>query len=324
MTSAANPSSASAALVELSAELRQLALVPGWDRPGGPPLWDDPRTPFGSRSWRYGDAREALLRAGDLVSPDLAERRNLILANPVAGNGYPTVRTQVLAYQLLLPGERARTHRHTPHAGRLILEADEGAFTIVDGVKIPMAPGDVVLTPSWSWHGHGHDGAAPALWLDFLDVPLVQLLDPMFFERFPGDWQEASSESRFTSLLFAYEDTVALLDAAEPDADGCFGRRVGLGSPALPTIGLFVHRTDPEDRTVAFRSTANHQYCVIEGSGSTWIDGIEHGWSRGDVIVVPCWSEQRHEAATTATVLGITDEPLQQYCGFLRTLIRSS
>ena len=81
------------------------------------------------------------------------------------------------AYQMVMPGERTRAHRHTPSALRLILDADPGAYTIVDGEKVPMLAGDVVLTPNWSWHSHVNEGRQRAYWLDFLDVPLVHLLN---------------------------------------------------------------------------------------------------------------------------------------------------
>jgi len=296
-----------------------MCFIPGWNRAGNPPMWSAPKTGFLPRLWSYEAARRSLLRAGDLVSPDFAERRNVILANPAEGQNYPTSRTHVLAYQMTLPGERARTHRHSPHAGRLVLEADEGAYTVVDGVKLPMYPGDVLLTPGWHWHGHGHDGSDPALWIDFLDVPLVQMLDPMFFERYPGDWQEPTSETRESPLLFPYERTVALLDESEPDPDGYFGRRVQLGAPALPTTALYVTRLESGTKTRPYQATANYQYCVIEGSGTTWISGQPFSWKRGDIVVVPCWSEHWHEASEQATFLTVTDEPVQQYCGYLRT-----
>jgi gentisate 1,2-dioxygenase len=241
------------------------------------------------------------------------------MVNPSEGNRYPTSRTQVLAYQMMLPGEHARTHRHSPHAGRLVLEADEGAYTVVEGVKLPMLPGDVLLTPSWSWHGHGHDGKAAALWIDFLDVPLVQLLDPMFFERYPDDWQQSRTETRESPLLFPYEQTTSLLDETPVDSAGYFGRRVKLGEPALPTVGLYMHRLDPGMATRPFKSSANYQYCIVEGSGTTWINGKAFDWARGDVIVAPCWAEHRHESTDGATFLAVTDEPLQEYCGYLRT-----
>jgi gentisate 1,2-dioxygenase len=45
-----------------------------------------------------------------------------------------------------------------------------------------MTPGDVVLTPSWCWHGHANDGSETAFWLDFLDVPFVRHLEATLFE----------------------------------------------------------------------------------------------------------------------------------------------
>jgi gentisate 1,2-dioxygenase len=310
----------SPALEELQQDIRGQQLVPGWNRPGDPPLWDSPLDSFHPVVWRYEAARTLLNRAAQLVSVELAERRNLIMANPLAGNTYATTCTQVLAYQLLLPGEQARTHRHSPHAGRLVLESDGGAYTVVDGVKIPMQRGDVVLTPGWSWHGHGHEGVDAACWIDFLDVPTVQLLEPMFFEPYPdGFVQEAETESRQSPLLFPYEETQKRLATASPDPSGWHGRRIELGTPALPTIGLFVDRYDPSFVSRAYRTSANYQYCVIEGAGSSVVDGRELEWSRGDVIVVPAWRTQQHRSADGATVLAVTDEPLQRYCGYLRT-----
>lgn len=318
MSEYANQDHASAELELLHRELDEARLIPGWNRKGNPPMWSQPATPFVPKHWRYAEARAALARAGELVSPEFAERRNLILVNPLEGNRYPTSRTQVLAYQMIRPGEHARTHRHTPHAGRLVLEADEGAYTIVDGVRIPMLPGDVLLTPGWMWHGHGHEGQGDAYWIDFLDVPLVQLLDPMFFEPYPDQWMEATSDTRDTPLLFPYAETSRLLDETAPHPSGLFGRRIELGDPALPTIGLYLHRLDPGTVTLPYRTTANNQYCIVEGSGSSTIDGVTVEWSRGDVVVVPGWAEHTHESHDGATFLAVTDAPLQRYCGYFR------
>jgi gentisate 1,2-dioxygenase len=74
--------------------------------------------------------------------------------------------------QLLMPGEWAPSHRHTPNAVRMVVEG-EGAWTTVDGEKCPMSRGDLILTPTGLWHEHGHDGTEPVVWLDVLDLPLV-------------------------------------------------------------------------------------------------------------------------------------------------------
>ena len=303
---------------EFNMEIARHQLLAGWNRRGNPPMWPEPKGDFVPAVWHYADAADLLLRSADHIPAERTERRNLIMVNPREGNRYPTLKTQVLAYQMVLPGERARTHRHSPHAGRVVLESD-GAYTVVNGVRIPMQPGDVVLTPGMDWHGHGHDGKEPAIWVDFLDVPLVQLLEPMFFEPYPGDWQPADRETRDTPLLFPYDVSRKRLAAAEPDQAGRYGRRIELGNPALPTVGLYLQQLDPGTTTSPFRTSANYQYVVVEGDGRSVIEGVEVPWSRGDTIATPSWSGQRHHSERGAVLLAITDEPLQRYCGYLRT-----
>src|ERR1700720_692508 len=174
-------------LEELYGKLDKVAMGPGWNKPT-PSLWAAPRKTLVPAHWAYEQARGALDAAGRLINTELAERRNLILVNPLEGNGYATTRTLVAAYQMIMPGETARSHRHTPNALRLVLDATDGAYTTVNGKRLPMVPNDVVLTPNWCWHGHGNDGRDRAIWLDFLDVPLVHLLDPMFFEPHPQEF----------------------------------------------------------------------------------------------------------------------------------------
>jgi gentisate 1,2-dioxygenase len=82
----------------------------GWNKPE-PSLWPLPTIDFKPASWSYVQARAALDAAGRFVNTELAERRNLILANPtVPGNKYPTVKTLVAAYQMVKAGEQARSH----------------------------------------------------------------------------------------------------------------------------------------------------------------------------------------------------------------------
>jgi gentisate 1,2-dioxygenase len=66
--------------------------------------------------WRAAEARAALQEASRFVGTDVAERRNLIMVNPAPGNTYTTTRNIVAAYQMIQPGETARSHRHTPAA----------------------------------------------------------------------------------------------------------------------------------------------------------------------------------------------------------------
>jgi gentisate 1,2-dioxygenase len=89
--------------------------------------------------------------------------------------------------QLLMPGEWAPSHKHTPNAVRMIVEG-EGAYTTVDGEKCPMNRGDLILTPTGLWHEHGHDGSEPVIWLDVLDLPLVYYMEASY--HINGDRQK--------------------------------------------------------------------------------------------------------------------------------------
>jgi gentisate 1,2-dioxygenase len=309
----------SGTLEELYGKLGQISVAPGWSKKT-PSLWPAPRKNFLPAHWKYEQARGALDAAGRLINTELAERRNLILFNPVSGDSYGTVRTLVAAYQMIMPGEWARSHRHTPNALRLILDSEHGTYTEVDGVKIAMEPGDVLLTPNWSAHGHGNDSRANAYWLDFLDVPLVQLLEPMFFE--PNEDEERQSDgappTKDSPFVFQMSETRKRLDAAEPDPSGRFGTEVQLGNPAMDTIGLFMMRLAPHAATTPYRTTANNIYAAVQGTGVTTIDGERFEWRRGDVIAAPAWRPQSHEAAEDALLLRVTDEPVLQRLGFYR------
>ena len=311
----------SGSLEELYGKLALVGIAPGWAK-ATPSLWASPRKTFAPAQWKYEQARGALDAAGRLINTELAERRNLILFNPAAENSYGTVRTLVAAYQMIMPGEWARAHRHTANALRLILDSEPGTYTEVNGVKIAMEPGDVLLTPNWSSHGHGNNSRACAYWLDFLDVPLVQLLEPMFFEPAEEDKiHEAFAGAPPTKdlpFVFPLSETLKRLDAAAAEPAGPFATQVELGNPALDTIGLHMMRLAPHVRTAPCRTTANNIYAVVKGTGATTIDGERFEWSRGDVIAAPAWRPHCHEAAEDALLFRVSDEPVMQRLGFLR------
>ena len=37
-----------------------------------------------------------------------------------------------------------------------------------------MHPGDLILTPSWTYHDHGNLTHDPVVWMERLDIPVVQ------------------------------------------------------------------------------------------------------------------------------------------------------
>ena len=304
-------------LEDLYAELRGVEMTAGWIDRDEPILRPEPDTGFRPQHWRYAVAKPALDAAGRLINTELAERRNLVMRNPVDPDGVATTRTLVSAYQMILPGEKARSHRHAPHALRVIIDA-EGAYSTVDGVKTPMETGDIVLTPGWQWHGHGHDGDEPAYWFDGLDVPLVHLLEPMFVEDHPDGFEEVELVTEDSPLRFSWDGLCKALDEADPDPEGVEGTRIRLDAPDMPTMALDVHRFESGEETRPVRSTTNAIYCVMQGRGTTTVDGERISWERGDTFAGPMWRSVAHSVDEDAVVFRMSDEPLMKFAKYYR------
>lgn len=303
-------------LAALYARLERVRMKNGWAKPT-PSLYPEPKQPFVPARWRYEHARAALHAAGRLVGTEWAERRNLIMANPIIGNDYATVRTLVGAYQMVKAGETARSHRHSPNAMRVVLEADSNTYTIVDGVKVPMLPGDVLLTPNMCYHGHSNESDMDAYWVDFLDAPLVQHLGPMFFELHPDTLERADTVDPASPMRFAYADYLPRLLAAPALAPGV--RTLELGPPRLDTFDRTVIRLDSEAQWHCPRDTVNRIFTVIDGQGYSVVNGERFAWKRGDMLAVPSWYLHEHHAAQDAVVLQVSDAPLLRMLNWHRT-----
>lgn len=306
-------------LEDLYPILRGLRYTAGWHKEK-PSLWKEPVTPFGPRNWKYAEARQLMDLAGEWIGTELAERRNLLMYSPVGDNEYASLPTLVAAYQMLKPAEHARAHRHTPNALRLVLDAGPEVYTVVDGVQLPMRPGDVLLTPGWTWHSHFNNGADNAYWIDFLDVPLVHRLESMFFEPHPDHYQTVSDAPARSPWLFSAADQEQLLGTA---AFGHAGHRSArLDTPSLHTIRLDVHALDAGACTPLRQMAANRIFAVIQGNGTLEIEGASTQWSRGDVFTVPLWKSHKLRAGAASRLLEVSDEPVHRTLGFYREHIQ--
>lgn len=281
---------------------------PGWAKPK-PEMWPRPRITFVPAVWRYADALATLGEAAGFVSTEYAERRNLILANPIEGNSFASCRNLVAAYQLVLPGETARSHRHSPNALRFVVDAEADVYTLVEGVEIRMAPGDVLLTPEWHWHGHANHGDHAALWIDFLDVPLVQNLENMYFEHYPEFNEPVRGREEHSPFRKAGVD---VLGRAEREGEA----RIDEGR--LNTIGLHALKLASGAVRAFPPLVCNNIFAVMAGEARIAAPGIgETVLARGDVAVVPSWhafSVAGHGEG--GTLLRVTDAPVYEKLGF--------
>src|SRR5258708_18461175 len=109
-----------------------------------------------------------------------------------------------------------------------------------------MKPGDFILTPFWTYHAHGNPGAEPVVWLDGLDIPIVNMFDTSFLERdeeHEHDDVEPTGHGNF-KVKFPYEEMRGALEKL-PKSDPRHGRKLQYLNPAtgaspLPTIGAYL------------------------------------------------------------------------------------
>jgi len=317
------------------------------------PLWEvlddlvppQPRPSARPALWRYDDVRPAIMESGNLITAEEAVRRVLVLENPGLPDSSLITSALYAGLQLILPGEVAPSHRHTQSALRFIVEG-AGAYTAVDGERTTMAPGDFIITPSWTWHDHGNDGDEPVVWLDGLDIPIVALHDAQFAERYPEAVQplarpEGDADARWganmalvnhdhrsrTSPVFNYpyaKSRAALAKlAAAGVSDPAHGVRMRYVNPvtggwAMPTLGTFLQMLPSGFRSLPHRSTDGTVYCCVEGRGTIRIGDEEFEFGPRDVFVAPSWQARTFTTSTDAVLFGYSDRPVQEALGLLR------
>lgn len=299
--------------------------------------------------WAAATMKPLARRAIELVPVERGgERRVLSLQNPGLGGQPFAAGTLWGALQCLGPREVAPAHRHSPGAIRFVLEGD-GVWTTVDGDACDMHPGDLVLTPSWNWHDHVNGGDGEMYWFDGLDLPMIQALDGVFYEEYPGPGESQPeppthnvSERRHAEgvryvdggvqgpldptpsplLIYRWQDT-----AAELDRQAAASQEVLLaveyvnpstGASVLPTLGCAMHRIRAGQRSTPVRRVGNAVYVAFAGNGSTVIDGQRFDWQRGDMFVAPSWSAVEHSAAEQADLFVLTDAPVLRALGVYR------
>lgn len=311
-------------------------------------------------SWKYQQARAKLFELSDLLTVDEAERRNINFVNPALKNFMPAASLPTLrgGIQLLLPREKAYTHRHSANAFRFVLEAPEsGVSTVVEGTKIPMHPGDLVMTPGWTWHDHHNESSSHAIWYDGLDVLLAYWMGAVFSQELKDKTGESYQAVRQTAdsavqgygsgllhrrtmlpehiptpnnpLLYypystARQSLQNLLAAgAGNQYDGVLLEYVNPvdGSPAFPAMNTAIRLVPGKCRLEAKHRTENVIFITMEGSVTFHLpDRQTFETEPFDVTAIPSWVPYSitNVDAKPAVLFSNSDRPLFQKLGFYR------
>lgn len=315
------------------------------------PLWEKlaalvlphPQSPAKVHRWVYDNARQYLMRAGDLISAKQAERRVLILENPGLPETSGITPSLYAGLQLILPGEVAPAHRHSQCALRFVMEG-EGAYTSVDGEKAIMRQFDLVLTPGGQWHDHGNPTDTPMIWLDGLDIPTVRHFDASFAEhyhedQFPEAVPAGDSLVRYGRNMrplkghtadrrpahqplfhYPYADWRSTLDTlanSGAQIDPHLGHALEFlnpvnGGPIMATISAHVRLMPQGFETKPRRATDGTIFVVVEGTGEAVIDGDTIALNPRDLLVVPSWKEVVFRAQSQLVLFGYSDKACQE------------
>lgn len=314
------------------------------------PLWDrftqltvtEPKPRDPGLQYKWEELQSLIERASREVSMKEAERRVFMLLNPAFG-GQPLTTTGLYgAIQILLPGESARSHRHTPTAFRFVLEG-KGATTFVDNRGYPMEEGDMILTPNWTWHGHKNGSDRRICWYDGLDLVFMVYCNAVFTEHGSDEKVESNKASlpdeAYASggivpennlpptayspkIRFPWSDVVRALDALPPGDDGTkMVRYIDplTGGPVIPTLDLYALELPKGRETRPFRTTSNAIAIAAEGEGVTRVGETTYKWKKNDIFTLPHWSWITHKAATENARLFLdTDRHLLRSMNLLR------
>lgn len=320
------------------------------------PLWTQDRllTPAPPQRavpfcWKAKDVWPLAERARQTVPIDRGgDRRVLMFSNPGMDGRCFATSTMSAAVQILGPGEVAPAHRHTAAAIRFVLEGS-GACTLVDGDSVPMTPGDLVLTPNWTWHEHHNPTDQTMLWLDVLDLALVIWLDAMFFEPGPDapdvyPAADASVSERLHgqpgivtlagqmrgepySPLFVYRWAAteaalgSAIDAGSSSSNGHASIRYTnptTGRDVMPTLRCEAHRLLPGGDWRLERTTGATVWTVVDGEGVASVGDRTFDLEPGDSYVVPSWCPHRVQAGRALDLFTVGDAPVLEALGLMR------
>jgi gentisate 1,2-dioxygenase len=224
---------------------------------------------------------------------------------------------------------------------RMIVEG-EGAYTTVDGQKCTMSRGDLILTPTGLWHEHGHDGNAPVVWLDVLDLPLVYYMEASYHVDGPRQQVEPGRGERryarggilptpvfertktaYPMLRYPWVEAKAALQALAADQLQLESVQVTYTHPetgghAQNILGFYAQMLRPgQTLRLPVRSPAMvfHQ---IEGGTKVTVEGRSFALAEADTCCAPGYSEVvlANRSATEPSFVFIADEtPLHTKLG---------
>ena len=292
--------------------------------------------------WQWDGIYNGLMQSGRIVTVGPNAMTGMRSVTGVEARSFPIW----MNAQILMPGERTQAHRNIRSETRLVCEAPKGAVFVCEQEAFPMERGDVVISPTWTFHDHWNQGSTPAIWVDGYDngynggeninerlpnnAPYQEVKKPTDYGlRTLGQVRPVSTNDPYPlpPVRYPWAATKAGLDALREAGkeDPYEGVHLMLaspvdGGPTLPTIAWHAQSLRSQQRTFEHRHNSTTFYFAFEGEGTLVIEGERLDWRRGDIFAVPAWKWHHHENSNRgeAILFSIDDWPAMKKLGFYR------
>ena len=146
------------------------------------PVTTEESHPTAPLHYRWRDIYPALKRLAD-GAPHPYEGYAMEYVNPLtSGSTLPTLSCWI---QLLTPGQRTQSHRHT---STVLYHAFRGSgTTVINGNPFHWEKGDSFVVPLWHWHEHANTSASDdAILFSMNDAPVLKPFG-LYREEGPGE-----------------------------------------------------------------------------------------------------------------------------------------
>lgn len=216
-----------------------------------------------------------------------------------------------------LPARTTTTiHRHSWDA---IMFIESGAgWTEIDGQRVDWRPWDTVYLPGWAWHRHGNDADHRAVYHTWSVEPMLEQFGAAILEeggdtpvaelpprpqqvvaregadpyarrtqRLAAQW-EGSDSAR---LITRFEDVRGLVTKRGARSLFLVDKSIGYHTAGLSAV---MHELAPGLYQSRHRHGGEAWLYVISGRGHSEIDGVDHPWEAGDLIIVDHWVWHQH------------------------------
>jgi gentisate 1,2-dioxygenase len=229
----------------------------------------------------------------------------------------------------LASGETTTVHRHSWDAIAFVVSGS--GWTEIDGTRVNWKPWDTLYLPSWAWHRHCNVGQNAARLLTWSVQPLFEYFGAALIEdggdepvsslpsrpssrppaRSAGDpyaarWARLAERSQAVGRLHtAWDDVVPRVTKRGARSMFLVDQSIGYRTSGITAV---MHELAPGLWQAGHKHGGEALLYIASGRGHTTVDGTDHPWEAGDLVVVDHWCWHQHcndDQAKTARVIRV-------------------